>query len=86
MIICHSNVDDTITSCLVRVLLIQYMYTALTSNDADNKILMRPSHSGGSRPSDKGGGGGNHPDPGIWGHSKNNFSGPYRPLFGLKIR
>ena len=55
MIICHSNVDDTITSCLVRVLLIQYMYTVLTSNDADNKILMRPSHSGGSGPSDKGG-------------------------------
>ena len=46
------------------------MYTVLTtcSNDADNKILMRPSHSGGSRPSDKGGGGGNHPDRGIWGH------------------
>lgn len=43
---------------------------------------------GGSRPSDRGGGGGgDHPDPEMGGRSpKNFFGGAFGPQFGLKTR
>ena len=44
-------------------------------------------HSGGSRPSDKRGGGPSHPDPEIRGDGlQNNFFWPFRPHFCRKIR
>ena len=54
-----------------------------------NSCYRKKQRSGGSRPSDKGGRGGGHPDPEIKaggaGVSKKNFQ-PFGPQFGLKIR